>query len=558
MGKKSRKKHPQHEPQVTPGKLISSDSRYLYWGFLTAMILLTAIIRLRLLDVPLERDEGEFAYMGQLILQGIPPYDIAYNMKLPGIYAAYALILLVFGQSAAGIHLGLLVVNTATILLMYLLGQRLFDRFVGLISACSFAVLSLNPTLYGNSAHATHFVLLPALAGILLLLVSVESRKSSLLFWSGILLGLAFLMKQPGVFFILFSLLFLVHASRISPDSSLPSLLQQGCLFLSGALIPFALTCLVFYLLGVFDKFWFWTVSYALEYGTQTPVSQGLRLLVHNFSNVIGHFSLFWILAVAGAGFLFWNKTDNHRIPFVVGFSLFSFLAVCPGLYFREHYFVLLLPAASLLIGIGLDGARELLRSRQPWLRALPAILFAAILLHAFFMHRAYFFQWTPYQACRAVYSLNPFPESIVIADYIKKHSREGERIAVIGSEPQIYFYANRHAATGHIYTYALMETHPYARQMQKEMIEEVEKANPEFLVFVDVPTSWFIRPGSEKTIFVWIDEYSKKEYDLEGVIDIFPGNNTHYRWGDEARSSPPQSPNYLLVFKKKTGPSRG
>jgi hypothetical protein len=47
-------------------------------------MLLFAAIRWCLRDMPLERDEGEYAYAGPLILQGIPPYQIAYNMKLPG------------------------------------------------------------------------------------------------------------------------------------------------------------------------------------------------------------------------------------------------------------------------------------------------------------------------------------------------------------------------------------------------------------------------------------------------------------------------------------------
>src|ERR1700676_2959186 len=63
------------------------------------IILLIAGIRFRLRDFPLERDEGEYAYAGQLILQGIPPYQLAYNMKLPGTYGAYALIMAVFGQT---------------------------------------------------------------------------------------------------------------------------------------------------------------------------------------------------------------------------------------------------------------------------------------------------------------------------------------------------------------------------------------------------------------------------------------------------------------------------
>ena len=45
------------------------------------------------------RDEGEFTYIGRLMLPGIPPYLMAYNMKLPGIYAAYALLMAVFGQT---------------------------------------------------------------------------------------------------------------------------------------------------------------------------------------------------------------------------------------------------------------------------------------------------------------------------------------------------------------------------------------------------------------------------------------------------------------------------
>jgi hypothetical protein len=78
------------------------------------------LIRIRLLAIPLERDEGEYAYAGQLMLRGIPPYQLAYNMKFPGVYAAYALIISIFGQTNVGIHLGLLIANMATILIVFL------------------------------------------------------------------------------------------------------------------------------------------------------------------------------------------------------------------------------------------------------------------------------------------------------------------------------------------------------------------------------------------------------------------------------------------------------
>jgi len=86
-----------------------------------------AVVRLRLLNFPLERDEGEYAYAGQLMLQGIPPYQLAYNMKFPGTYAAYAAIMALFGQTPAGIHFGVLCLTTLTALMLFWLGKQILD-----------------------------------------------------------------------------------------------------------------------------------------------------------------------------------------------------------------------------------------------------------------------------------------------------------------------------------------------------------------------------------------------------------------------------------------------
>src|SRR5438876_3693373 len=76
------------------------------WIFLAAIVLgLVIAIRIRLLAIPLERDEGEYAYASQLMLQGIAPYKLAYNMKFPGTYAAYAVMMSIFGQTIIGIDL---------------------------------------------------------------------------------------------------------------------------------------------------------------------------------------------------------------------------------------------------------------------------------------------------------------------------------------------------------------------------------------------------------------------------------------------------------------------
>src|ERR1700679_496531 len=121
----------QLQSRLPPGLQSRLPPSFQAWMALLLIMLVTGLLRWRLLDMPLERDEGEYAYAGQLMLQGIPPYQLASNMKLPGTYAAYAVLMAVLGQTVAGIHLGLLLVNAAAILLIALLGMRLFGPASG-------------------------------------------------------------------------------------------------------------------------------------------------------------------------------------------------------------------------------------------------------------------------------------------------------------------------------------------------------------------------------------------------------------------------------------------
>jgi hypothetical protein len=43
------------------------------WLLLALVLLFNFAVRWHLRELPLERDEGEYAYAGQLILQGVPP-----------------------------------------------------------------------------------------------------------------------------------------------------------------------------------------------------------------------------------------------------------------------------------------------------------------------------------------------------------------------------------------------------------------------------------------------------------------------------------------------------
>ena len=529
-------------------------SHYLAYALITLVLLVTGAVRFHLRNIPLERDEGEYAYAGQLILQGVPPYQLAYNMKLPGTYAAYALIMAVFGQTTPGIHLGVLVVNLATILLVAVLAWRFTGPVGAVAAAASYGLLSTSSSVLGFCGHATHFVVLPAIAGILLLLEGVEKRRKSLFFFSGMLLGLGVLMKQPGFLFVMFGAFYFL---RIQGRKGLNwrTLGETLGLYSLGAALPFLVTCLILWHAGVFGTFWFWTVSYASQYASNYGLTAGVYFFYNTISGILNSSVWLWIIAFLGLIVVCCDrKSPPQRTQFLLGFFLFSFLAVCPTMAFRPHYFILMLPAVSVLVGVAVSAATsglDALPGRRN-LRYAPGVLFALALAACFYQQRNFLLETDPIAACRSVYYSDPFPEAVTIADYIHQHTPENARIAVLGSEPEIYFYSHRHSATGYIYTYGLVENQKYALRMQEQMISEIEAARPEILVFVNLYGSWAPHPDYQNLIYIWARKYIQDHYDLTGIVDI-PMAKGNYRWGDDAKSFKPRANSAVFVFKRIT-----
>jgi hypothetical protein len=526
-----------------------------------AAVVLFAGIRYRLREMPLERDEGEYAYAGQLLLQGIPPYKLAYNMKLPGIYAAYA-VFAVFGETAAGIHLGLLLVNAATTILLYFLTARMFgkrggenrtgERLAGVVASCCYALLSTSSSVMGFQAHATNFVVLPALLGIWLLLAALETGSWWLFLTSGLLAGIAFLMKQHGAFFALFCFLYLVFENR--RKGKMRELARNALRFGAGVILPYAGACWLLYRAGVFQGFWFWTVSYAAEY-SKMGFHRAVRSFLENFRTVTHPAIPIWILAGVGITAPLWNARAREHSGFLMGLLICSFLSLCPGAYFRPHYFVLLLPAGAILVGVAVASGTETIKSRMlpgSLVRAVPALVLAACFAYAVFQQREEYFSLRPDEVFQRTYGENPFVAAVQVADYVRENSSPSAKIAVIGSEPEIYFYANRHSATGYLYMYGLIVRHRYTMQMRQEMLRELDVNHPEYVVYVDEWSSWGDRNGGGQTaVFLSaLGEFMDSQYERVGMAEI--GEPTTYLWGDAAKSHVPHSSSVIYVLKRK------
>src|SRR5499426_490775 len=214
------------------------------WAGVALVIVAAGLIRLRLLSVPLDRDEGEYAYIAHLLLAGTPPYASAYSMKLPGIYGVYAGLLKLFGETLAGIRLGLTLVTSASTVCVFLLGRRLLGPWPGVAAAATFAALTLSPALLGTAANAEHFAVLPGLIGLLLLLRAAPAGSRGVWLAAGILFGVALVIKQHAVSFVLCAAIYLAlaHARRALVE------------VLVGAVVPVAAVSLWFAAAGAFRE----------------------------------------------------------------------------------------------------------------------------------------------------------------------------------------------------------------------------------------------------------------------------------------------------------------
>jgi hypothetical protein len=266
----------------------------------------------------------------------------------------------------------------------------------------------------------------------------------------------------------------------------------------------------------------------------------GLRLL-----DIGG--SVLGLVALSAWG-LWAGRRSPHR-TLVAGWLLASALSVFPGLYFREHYFVPLIPAVALAGGLG---AADLARRGRAG-TAIAALLVVATALFPLWRDRVFLLEKDDRIAMRRLYGPQPFAEAVEIARYLRENDQPGDRLAVLGSEPQILFLSGIPSATGYMYTYPMMEPHRLAVWMQEDLMRRLEAEPPRWVVLVSARSSWWEPYGEvPKPILPWMDRFIPEHYEAVGVADVVDPYRTVYLWEDAARDYKAKSPTSLWVFRRR------
>jgi hypothetical protein len=213
------------------------------------------------------------------------------------------------------------------------------------------------------------------------------------------------------------------------------------------------------------------------------------------------------------------------------------------------------LPAAAILTGVAVGSTTEFLADppRQRFLALTPALVFVTAFSLSVWRQNKFYFSLDPADAMQATYGPNPFSAAMSAAGYIRKNSPNNARIAVLGSEPEIYFYAHRRSATGYLYMYSLIMRQKYTARMQQELIHEVEAIRPEYLVYVDVVESWGERDRAPQAsaFLSWLHEYTLTNYETDGVARLGDAAASDL-WGEAARDHSLDSVPAIYVLKRK------
>jgi hypothetical protein len=338
----------------------------------TLLLALTAalVTRIPLLAHPRPYgDEILYALFGHEWLQGIVPYTLLWDVKPPGLFAAYAAVEAASGDAFLAARLLPLLATVAAAVGLWRIGVAWFgDARVGALAAVLYCVntLALEGAMGTAEILFAPFVIFGVLAATSTRLLAVVV--------AGLLFGLAVTIKQTVAFEGALGLALLVAANR-GDARRLAARILAYCI--AGAL-PFAVIGLYFHAKGHFDLLWSAVVLSAVQrtQGDGVGIAESFMLFFQNFQAVLP--LLFAAVFVWLQRRRFADPTVSRGMQRVVWWIIASTLGIFAVRAMYGRYLLTLVAPFSLAISaLAFDFARN---AQAPKMRAAMAAGFACLL----------------------------------------------------------------------------------------------------------------------------------------------------------------------------------
>ena len=514
-----------------------------------ATIALLVFIRWQFVGIPMERDEGAYAVVGQRLVMGLTPYVDFYDHRPPGFFLAYGLLVKLAGYDYIQLQRAFCAVFGLILVCSHLVFRRLMRVEVALALLPVYGLALLNPHCSGFTIQSEFVVLLFACVGLACLLSGMATGRLWLVALAGAFLGWSALVKEVGLAYVGCGAMWLWLARW--EGATRPEVARRLGAYAAGVALAgvAALAWIVHY--GVLTQALFWIVEFPRKYylGAMT-LSDGLPYLAYFLRRLVTEQPLFWTLGAVGLALGAFTRVPAATKARAYLLVLCAASTVTPGFRFMNHYWILFMPGLAVGIALAYEWTAERLGSaRAPLLLAA----FVAIPAANLFASRGYYFHPDFDDVLHAAYSTNPFPEMRVVADWLNARLRPADEIFVAGSEPELYLYTHRTGISRHIFAEFLTVPSPFSHQWQLEAIADVEKAQPRFVVNVLHPFSWTLSEESDTTLYDWTGSYLPQHYNFLYVADqVEPGIRTEYVSARERPDYKLQGKWFVAVWERK------
>ncbi|MFN5459394.1 MAG: hypothetical protein ACK5AY_05750, partial [Bacteroidota bacterium] len=323
--------------------------------------------------------------------------------------------------------------------------------------------------------------------------------------------------------------------------------------YVLGFLIPIISFFILIYHYGSINEMFFFTYKISTKYITTIGLNEAYQNFKYSLERTLENHHIIWYISLGGFIMAFNTKYNKYYNILQIVLFLFSFIMIFPGFYFYGHYYLLIIPAVSIMGGNFIDKIVKFLnnKKRKFTLATVIVIFFIFIILH-FNKLKAYYFKPDYYKVLRSTYGINPFPEAMEIGNWLNKNLKKNENFALIGSEPELYLYTDRLSLSRHAYFTAVVIDVPEHKNWQREFTTAIEKNNPKFFVYFNNPLSLLVQPNTDKHVFIWAKKYISSNYNLVGLVDMVSPNKTNYVWKENLQSYVARSSNLIYIYERK------
>lgn len=423
---------------------------------LLGVVVIAILVRLPGLALPLERDEGAYAFVAWTWLRGDLPYRDVFDHKPPLIYLLYMPALLFGAPSALVLRVWMSVLFVIDVVLVYAIGRRVWDRWSALLAALIFAVAGSAFSLQGMIFNTEQALVLPALIALWYTIRLHETARLRFAVGAGAAVAATVLIKPVA--------LVLAPCILLACRRELRRLAQViGAATLGGALIGLPIAT-YFAVRGGWRAMIFALVTYNKLYAEESQARWELGALVDMFTPFVP------LLLVAIGGMMLLRRAQRAERPMVarssgwlvVAWMLAFFVTALGSLRAFVHYYYALLPFLALLAApcvVWLWRQSIGTTRLQRGVRKLAPVLVLALLIVPFARQNIGLIGTTGEQQAERLYGpegLYYFAQAARVADFVRQQTQPGDYIHIFGAEPEVYLLAERRNASRYIFDYPI------------------------------------------------------------------------------------------------------